>query len=136
MKSNKRMKYRELITAGIAVLCAALLAVGCREKQPATLTGYDVKISDSQYIPNSMNVIAGNTVVWENEDTTVHTVTSGIPADHDSVFASGAMEPGETFRFTFDTTGVYQYFCTYHPDSMRGIIHVVEDTTLTEEIIE
>jgi plastocyanin len=48
-----------------------------------------------------------------------HDVTSGVPgaADAGPLFASPLLQPGETFSFTFEQTGTYDYFCVIHPRS-------------------
>jgi len=63
-------------------------------------------------------VAAGTQVIWENEDTTQHTTTSV-----NGVWDSGIMNPGQSFSFTFNKPGVYNYICNVHP--MSGTIVVV-----------
>jgi len=54
------------------------------------------------YDPQVINVTVGTTVVWDNLDSTVHTVTSGQPpVDSDGVFDSEMMASGDKFEFTF-----------------------------------
>lgn len=54
-----------------------------------------------------------------------HTVTAD-----DGSFAGGIMEAGGVFRFTFNTTGTYAYYCELHgghgQSGMSGVIAVVE----------
>ncbi|MFB6071625.1 MAG: plastocyanin/azurin family copper-binding protein [Halobacterium sp.] len=87
----------------------------------ATVT---MKTTDGGYHfdPHVVWVKQGGTVTWELESGT-HTATAyspendaplRIPKDADS-FASGTMsEHGATFEHTFDTVGVYDYFCVPH----------------------
>lgn len=44
-------------------------------------------------------------------------------------FDSGILEPSETFSQTFDTDGVYAYYCAIHPSQMRGVISVTAAAT-------
>lgn len=63
-------------------------------------------------------VSVGTAVEVENRDTAPHTWTSV-----DAVFDSGNLGNGDTFTFTFDTPGEYEFFCSIHPE-MEGSITV------------
>ncbi len=39
------------------------------------------------YIPTQVIVNVGDVVIWSNDDSAAHTVTSGVPSDEDSVGA-------------------------------------------------
>ena len=68
------------------------------------------------YDPFEVKPGIGGTVMWINDDTAAHTVTSGSAQDGpDGVFDSGLFLAGETFSHTFDTIGNYPYFCIVHP---------------------
>ena len=76
------------------------------------------------YDPEVIDVEVGTTVVWDNVDNTVHTVTSGAPpADLTEVFDSETMMAGDKFEFTFTEAGSYDYFCVFHP-WMVGTVNV------------
>jgi len=76
------------------------------------------------YDPQIIDVTVGTTVVWENLDSTVHTVTSGKPpVDSDGVFDSEMMASGDKFEFTFTSAGSQDYYCTFHP-WMLGTVNV------------
>ena len=76
------------------------------------------------YLPYSIEIFVGDTVQWDNVDTAAHTVTSGSMQDGASgVFDSSLFMAGQTFEFTFEEAGTYDYFCMVHP-WMTGIIHV------------
>ena len=63
-------------------------------------------------------VSIGDTVTITNEDAAGHTWTAV-----DGEFDSGTLAEGETFDFTFDAAGDFDYFCSIHP-SMTGTITV------------
>ena len=67
------------------------------------------------YIPYMITIKPGDTVVWNNDDTAAHTVTSGVPPTPDGTFDSGIFMAGTTFSHTFDKAGTYPYFCIVHP---------------------
>ncbi len=76
-----------------------------------------VSISNFSYNPETLTVSVGTEVVWTNEDSEIHTVTS------QNNFDSGSIRQGEEFRYTFDQPGTFEYFCTPHP-FMEGTVVV------------
>jgi len=69
--------------------------------------------------PHSLQIPAGATVTWVNHSDMAHTVTGDDLAFDDS----GLIEPGGSFRQTFDEPGTYRYHCGPHPE-MTGVIVV------------
>ena len=81
--------------------------------------------TDECYIPSSISITAGHSVVWNNIDTAAHTVTSGSSSEgSDGLFDSGLFLSSTTFEHTFDEPGSYDYFCIVHP-WMIGNISVI-----------
>lgn len=80
---------------------------------------------DACFVPSTVTVVAGDTVMWSNSDTAAHTVTAGTIAAQTGMFDSGLFLPGDTFEFTFDDPGEYDYVCIVHP-WMEGTV-VVQD---------
>lgn len=65
------------------------------------------------------------TVVWENLDGVDHELVIVDNSDDDLVKSDSAEEEGETVTTTFTATSeMAEYYCEYHPDSMRGEIVV------------
>ncbi len=80
--------------------------------------------TDTCFVPSSVSISAGSTVVWMNDDTAAHTVTSGSPATGpDGVFDSSLVMVGASFEVTFDDAGSIDYFCMVHP-WMTGTVNV------------
>ena len=77
------------------------------------------------YDPSPLTVKAGTSVTWTNNDSTIHTVTSGLPEKGDvgTLFDSSIISPGNTFVHVFDKQGTFDYSCTLHP-FMHGQINV------------
>jgi plastocyanin len=76
------------------------------------------------FLPYEETVAKGATVTWSNDDSAAHTVTSGTPTGGpDGLFDSSIFMAGNSFEFTFDDAGTYDYFCMVHP-WMAGIINV------------
>ncbi|TLX84203.1 MAG: PEFG-CTERM sorting domain-containing protein [Thaumarchaeota archaeon] len=88
------------------------------------------------FTPNPVQIAPGDTVKWTNTDSgsgsTTHTVTSGHLEDNDagSLFTSGdaPLKKGQTYSFTFNNPGTYDYFCMIHP-WMAGQVIVAASAT-------
>jgi len=83
----------------------------------------EVSVRDSSFSPGSLTIPVGTTVTWRHTGSMVHTVTSGTRGNPSGLFNSGDMNNGDTFQFTFSSTGTFPYYCTYH-NGMNGTIIV------------
>jgi nitrite reductase (NO-forming) len=60
---------------------------------------------------NVLSVPVGTTVTWTNDDEgQMHTVTAA-----DGAFDSGFLATGDSFSYTFDEAGEFEYYCIPHP---------------------
>jgi len=89
------------------------------------------------YSPYAVSVEAGTTVTWKNDDTTGHTVTSGVSINSggsgpDGFFDSNLLMAGTSFDVTFDTAGTYPYFCLIHPWATG---YVIVEPALSSKIV-
>ena len=76
--------------------------------------------SPADYTPNVLMVPLGATVTWTNNDPgQIHTVTAV-----DGSFDSGFLSTGQTFSYTFDQPGTFEYSCLPHP-WMRARVEVM-----------
>jgi len=105
-----------------------------------------VGMTATAYVPETVTIQAGDTVVWENTSTRRHTVTAtsqeSIPDDAE-FFASGGydsyeeaedawldefggrIDTDETYSHTFEIPGSYSYICIPHVDGgMTGTVVV------------
>lgn len=78
-----------------------------------------VTMADLAYSPAEVEIGAGGSVTWTNEEDAPHTVTF----DDDTVADSEELNNGDEFSTTFDTAGTYSYICAIHPD-MKGTVTV------------
>jgi len=93
---------------------------------PQGVSSQGCELTKECYLSNSVEIRVHDTVIWSNDDTAAHTVTSGSPSSgSDGVFDSGLFMAGNTFANTFDEAGTYPYFCMVHP-WMTGEIVVKE----------
>jgi plastocyanin len=77
------------------------------------------------YDPSPIRIKSGTSVTWTNNDSTLHTVTSGLPEQGavGTLFDSNVITPGKTFTHAFNNAGTFDYSCTLHP-TMRGQVIV------------
>ena len=76
------------------------------------------------YLPSSLTIGIGTTVIWENDDNAAHLATSGTPdGGPDGIFDSGMIMAGGMFEHEFNDNGEFQYYCIVHP-WMIGIVTV------------
>ena len=76
---------------------------------------FDVS-SSAFYLPLNLETPIGTTVIWANEDTVPHTIQSQDEFGKVSaLFNSAPLNTGDRFEFTFEESGVYNYFCSFHP---------------------
>jgi plastocyanin len=77
------------------------------------------------YDPSPVTIKPGTSVTWTNNDSTLHTVSSGLPEQGavGTLFDSSLIAPGKTFTHAFDKAGSFDYSCTLHP-FMRGQVIV------------
>ena len=67
------------------------------------------------YIPSYYVAKVDEPVIWLNEDSAFHSVTSGSYEEPTDLFDSGHMDPYGIFTYTFEEPGMYPYFCTLRP---------------------
>lgn len=91
------------------------------------------------YDPREILVGVNDTIIWTNNDTEPHTVTSGTggglnsflsnsKGKPDGLFDTGLFSPGSITSIKFNQSGTYHYFCTIHP-WMEGIVRVQGNNT-------
>ncbi len=87
------------------------ILAGSSESQPLDASD---EFADTEtpgdYSVNVLEIPAGTTVTWTNQDTVIHTVTAV-----DGSFDSGFMAEGDTWSYTFEEPGDFEYLCTPHP---------------------
>lgn len=83
-----------------------------------------VTIQNFAFSPASITVTKGTTVMWTNRDSTAHTVTGNTAGGP----ASGHIQPGQSYSFTFNSAGTFPYHCSIHPE-MTGSVTVSGSST-------
>jgi plastocyanin len=94
---------------------------------------YRVVMVSSAFVPNVLNVTAGSTVYWQNDDGPAGGCGGGGGSGlHNIVFTtipganSSTMQQFTIFKYTFTTPGSYFYYSSLNSDhSMNGTINVL-----------
>lgn len=98
----------------------------------------NVTITKEGFVPKTLIVKIGTTVVWTNTDDGRHTVTSGSPGELTAPLKSLLIDKGSIYKFTFSFAGSYKGSYKYFDQvtkTMRGEI-IVEPETKTKEKAE
>lgn len=119
-------------TAGTVLALAALLAAA-----PALAADHAFSAGPQplSYSSDSITIDQGDTITFANNDSSGarHDVTATKDGtDGKAVFKSATIDPGKTAPVEgvdFLTAGDYTYFCSVHPDFMKGTLHVTTNGT-------
>ena len=84
---------------------------------PGDLTHVHVK--NFAFNPDSVTVLVGETIEWDNQDVASHTVSAD-----DNSFDSGNLGTGATYDHTFADAGTFPYHCDIHPSMVAKVIVV------------
>jgi plastocyanin len=104
-----------------------LMMTSCKSDGSTNPSENKVIVLDDIYSPATITVAVGRIVVWQQQGTNAHTVTSGTPGSPTAgtLFDSGTMHNGGGFTFTFHEAGNYPYFCRFHGTAgMTGLVQV------------
>ncbi len=123
------MKKAVVIAVVLAIVIAAVVLFGLLSRQYASdedkisesarESNLNIKIKNFAFSPKELRIKAGDEVLWTNQDSASHTVTSESGSELDS----GTLSLNEEYSHNFSTAGSYDYYCALHP-SMKGKIIV------------
>src|SRR5206468_3933113 len=102
----KAMKQNNISVKNIScilfLVASLIIPVSC--KKPQDPGPNEVFMENKNFVPNQINITAGTTITWNNQEAVYHTVTSD-----NNLFDSGKLDKDKTFKYTFSTAGVYYY---------------------------
>jgi plastocyanin len=87
----------------------------------ATVKMHVVIIHGYAFMPRRLVINAGDKVLWINQDSDTHTVTSDGNAS--IALRSRPLGSGARYTMKFSRPGTFHYHCEFHP-FMRGIVQV------------
>jgi plastocyanin len=115
-----RGKRTAVALALTLVAGSAVVALLPGSSQAASTT---ISMRGNRFNPSEVHIDPGDTVVWNNQDSRVHTVN----ADNGS-FRSGDIHPGGNYSHQFADEGYYYFYCKYHGGrgsvGMSGVVIV------------
>lgn len=117
--STHRHAGRRAVLPVLAVALVVLVAAG---KPAAPATGPQrrvVVIRGMAFVPSSLTVQQGDTIVWVNEDIVPHTATGLQPA----AWTTGTLLHAQRGRVVAREKGVIAYTCDFHP-TMKGALTI------------
>ena len=104
----------------LAAACAALWgAAPLAVAAPPVHGVHAVRIEGMRFVPETLTVHRGESIVWTNYDPVPHTVT----AMRQRAFDSHALAPNASWSYVAGKPGKYPYHCTSHP-AMRATLIV------------
>ena len=98
----------------------ALVLAGCGgagESAEPVPTNEVTMVKSYRFEPKTVEIEAGDTVTWTNDDNFTHSVQVDGQEDHE-------VEPGESVEITFDEPGTFHYVCRMHRKDMDGTVVV------------
>ena len=103
--------------------CAEMMGYGSARREPQTpvvsdAAEFTVEINDFDFSPRDLTVNSGTAVTWVNRDFFPHDATANA-----GDWATGTLSWDDSATVTPASSGVYQYYCTIHPD-MRATLTV------------
>ena len=121
-RRNSKKRMGILLVSGLVVLFTMLIfGIYCYQSAlapPPAPSPTSTEISGFAFVPATITIPVGTTVTWFNKDSVAHTVSS-----REGVFDGGNLSGGATFRYTFDQSGSFEYYCKIHPN-MKGEVIV------------
>ncbi len=112
---------RTIVLAAIAFGAglAIMLALGGLRHPSAAAEAPVVEIDNYMFMPDTVTIPVGGSVIWVNHDGDIHSVAAD---DTPPTFKSGGLDTDDKFSFTFTKAGVYTYHCSLHPHMIGKII--------------
>ncbi len=107
---------RDTLRLGAALAALPLTATIARADGHAT--AHTVVIKDFAFTPKNIEIKAGDSITWVNEDNMRHSAT-----DLNGAFDTGLLDQGQEATLTFAGAGKFEYRCTPHAN-MRGTITI------------
>src|SRR5215203_2778950 len=119
------------VVVAVLLLAPVTLAQQTKDKESAQGGVVGVDIQDNYLEPADIDVTPGTTVMWINRGQNPHSITA-----ENELFASGPLNPGETYWVTFNGQGKVTYLSS---PEMIGTINVgeggdEEDTNAAKEV--
>jgi plastocyanin len=129
-RSRARRVGTTMMVAAFLLVCPSA-CVGSAGSAPPKMPKNAVKVKvvgnplgnpDSLYVPATIHIVTGQTVVWLQTDDSKHTVTpeANIPPGWSG--GSSILSKGQTYAHRFNKPGTFRYHCMVHPNMFGSVI--------------
>ena len=108
------------MTRLVVPLAATLFLAACgggNEASTPVATTEVTMAKSYRFEPKTIEIEAGQSATWTNDDNFTHTVQVEGQEDHE-------VDRGESVSIAFDRPGTYPYVCTLHRQDMDGEVIV------------
>lgn len=100
----------------VLLVVISFSVIACRsDKSDGKQVEKEVIMKNYEFNPSTLEINKGETVKWINKDSMAHSLTSNL-------FKSGNIPKGQTYKFTFNEVGEFEYTDVYFPDKKAKII--------------
>jgi plastocyanin len=109
-----------LLLVPLVLLALGVFATGCGSTEAGSTPVVTNQVSMAKsyrFDPETIEIKAGTTVTWTNNDNFTHTVRVDGQEDH-------KVGRGDSVSIRFDKPGTYHYVCTLHSHDMSGDVIV------------
>lgn len=113
---GSKAAMRTLVAAAL-VWSLFLLQAGNGTGALAASATHTVVITDMKFVPETLTVKAGDTVVWVNKDFFPHTATA-----QDRSFDSRDLATKKSWKYVATKKGTFSYVCTLHPTMKATLV--------------
>jgi plastocyanin len=105
------------LVAAVLVSFACLLQTSAGMGALAASTTHTIVIADMKFVPETLTVSPGDTIVWVNKDFFPHTATA-----QDKTFDSRDIATNKSWKYVAKKKGAFPYICTLHPTMKATLI--------------
>lgn len=92
-------------------------AVASPEATPEATNDVTVSILDYSFDAETIEIPVGTTVTWINDGQVIHTAT-----ENDGLWDSTILDTGESYSYTFEEAGTFEYVCSLHPSMVATVV--------------
>ena len=136
MQAPKNNSKKNILVVIVAIVVVALLVVGVvmlsrntgkKSSSQLAKKQAEVSITSGGFVPATLSVAKGTTVTWKNADNARHQVASEPYPSHsnpEGLFSIEPLNTGDTYSYTFNEAGTFNYLDQLNPYKVKGIVIV------------
>ncbi|HUS26097.1 MAG TPA: cupredoxin domain-containing protein [Nevskiaceae bacterium] len=125
-KGKKSMWVFTVVLVAVAIVVAAVV-IAARQSQTSAEKVGAVTITRSGFTPSTIKVKKGESVMWITRGNEAHQVVAAADVASNNAVAFDSEEtlgPNDSYTFTFDKAGTYNYYDKLNPYALKGTVIV------------